>query len=361
MKFPTLYGKDKNGSYKVWQIWTEGHELYIMHGKENGKMQAKCENIEGKNQGRSNETSPIQQAALEAESRWKKQIDKGYRESKEELEDLPLLPMLANDYLKQGHRIKYPCYSSKKLDGVRCLAIRHEDSVQLKSRGGKDYTVAHIQDELIQVMEVGDIWDGELYIHGKYLEEITSAVKKPNENTPNIKFIVFDIVNDKVFDDRLEDLNVLKYKLAGAYCVQVLGYFHTESETHMKELHKQFVAEGYEGIMLRNYSGVYESGKRSADLQKYKTFMDEEMRVVSVEEDRNGNAVLCVFDKTANQEFTVCYGDFEERKKQLESTQSYIGKWLTVKFQTRYKDSKLPQFPVGLGFRECNEKGEPLA
>ena len=133
METKLLYGLDKSGKYKVWSIWTEGPELYIMHGAENGKMQAKCEIVQGKNIGRANETTPEQQAELEAESRYKKQLDKGYRSTKEELVELPLLPMLAADYLKQGHRIKYPCFGSPKMDGVRCLAIRHEDHVELKS------------------------------------------------------------------------------------------------------------------------------------------------------------------------------------------------------------------------------------
>lgn len=106
METKLLYGLDKSGKYKVWSIWTNNNFLYIMHGQEGGKMQTKAERIEGKNIGRSNETSPEQQAELEAESRYKKQLDKGYRPTKEELTELPLLPMLAADYLKQGHRIK---------------------------------------------------------------------------------------------------------------------------------------------------------------------------------------------------------------------------------------------------------------
>ena len=121
----TLYGLNKNGGYKIWKIWTDGSVLCIEHGSDGGKQQRKTETIEGKNIGRSNETTPEQQAELEAMSRYRKQIDKGYRENKDDLTELPLLPMLASDYLKQGHRIKYPCYGSPKLDGVRCLAIRH--------------------------------------------------------------------------------------------------------------------------------------------------------------------------------------------------------------------------------------------
>lgn len=361
METKLLYGLDKSGKYKVWSIWTECHELYIMHGSENGKMQTKCENVQGKNIGRANETIPEQQAELEAMSRWRKQLDKGYRETKEELKELDILPMLANDYLKQGHRIKYPCFGSPKMDGVRCLVIRHESRVELKSRGGKEYVVPHIQDQLMTIMKVGDTWDGELYIHGKYLEEIVSAVKKYNELTPEIEFIIFDMVKDESYEHRLISMQALRrYTLSRieAPSIDVLEFCELQDENHMKQKHKEYVERGYEGCMLRNFEGKYESGKRSADLQKYKEFFDEEFQIVAVGEDKNGNAVLCVFDFIAGETFTVCYGDFQQRKHQLENWKDYIGKALTVKYQTRYKDSKLPQFPTGVRIREGNWQGD---
>lgn len=361
MKFATLYGKDKKGNLKQWTVWTVGDKLFIEHGKVNGKLQLKEEIVEGKNKGRSNETSGSQQAELEAKSRINKQIDRGYRENRDDLEELEIMPMLAHDYLKQGHRIKYPCYGSPKLDGVRCLAVRHNDYVELKSRGGKQYYVPHIQDKLITMMFEGEVWDGEIYYHSKFLEEIVSAVKKPNDLTPHLSFVVFDvIINNTAFKDRFEQLSALSQTYSSEQYVKFLRYDVVNNEECMKLLHKDYVSLGYEGIMLRNFDGVYESGKRSADLQKYKEFFEEEFQIVAVGEDKNNNAVLCVFDPVAGETFTVCYGDFEQRKHQLEFWQDYVGKWLTVKFQTRYKDSKLPQFPTGVRIRDCNEKGEPL-
>lgn len=350
----TLFGLNKNSGLKVWSIWTEDGNLYIEHGQLNGKLQLKSEVVPGKNIGRSNETTPKQQAEFEAKSRMKKQIDKGYRENPDELKDLDLLPMLANDYLKQGHRIKYPCYASAKLDGVRCLAIYTEDGIVLKSRGGKLYDVKHILSQLSTVMKQGDVWDGELYIHGKYLEEIVSAVKKPNAMTNDISFRIFDLVSDEVFEDRITHLKYIEDILYEnkIYSVDVLPYEYVKSEAEMKGWHKMYVAQGYEGIMLRNEQGLYESGKRSADLQKYKEFLDEEFEITAVLEDKNQNAVFQVYDKTACNHFTVTYGDFEQRKHQLLNPEKYIGKLLTVKYQTRYKDSKLPQFPCGVIIRD---------
>lgn len=68
--FKTLYGKNKDGSYKVWSISVEGNTITITHGKENGKMQTKIEVVAGKNTGRANATSPEQQALLEAHLAW---------------------------------------------------------------------------------------------------------------------------------------------------------------------------------------------------------------------------------------------------------------------------------------------------
>lgn len=355
MEIKLLYGLDKGGKFKVWKIWTDGGVLYIQHGKLDGKLQLKQEYVDGKNIGRSNETTPVEQAELEAMSRWRKQVDKGYRETKGELEELPLLPMLAADYLKQGHRIQYPCFGSPKLDGVRCLAIRHADCVELKSRGGKEYVVPHIQDQLMVCMEIGQVFDGELYIHGKYLEEIVSAVKKTNDNTIDLEYIIFDIVKDETYEHRLISMQALRrYKLSCLACpsIDVINFCEIQDEEHMKQKHKEYVAAGYEGIMLRSHGGKYESGKRSADLQKYKTFFDEEFEIVGIKEDRNGNAVFELYDHVADKNFDCCYGDFEQRKQQLNNSEYYIGKFLTVKFQIRYRDSLLPQFPCGVRIRE---------
>lgn len=347
----TLYGLSKAGTYKLWSIETKDEEIHIEFGQENGKIQLKIESVKGKNIGRSNETTPAQQAELEALSKIEKQKDKGYRLNKEDLQDLDILPMLSADYTKQGHRIKYPCWGSDKMDGCRALAICENGVVTLKSRGGKLYDVKHLQGQLSAVMKDGEVWDGELFIKGKYLEEIVSAIKKPNPLTPYLGFVVFDVVNDEVFSSRIDTIRAIPKRLLGTQ-IQVIDYFNIESEQEMKVKHKDCVARGFEGVMLRNGKGVYESGKRSADSQKYKEFLDEEFEIVAVGEDKNGNAVLCVFDTTAQETFNVTYGDFEQRKYQLENWKEFIGKKLTVKYQTRYKDSKLPQFPTGVVIRD---------
>ncbi|MOA56935.1 hypothetical protein D3C78_1810210 [compost metagenome] len=75
--------------------------------------------------------------------------------------------------------------------------------------------------------------------------------------------------------------------------------------------------------------------------------MDREFIIVDVVADKNGNAVFICFDELAGATFGCCYGDFAQRKYQLEHAELYVLRYLTVSFQKRYKDSRLPQFPTG--------------
>lgn len=352
MKEKVLYGLDKKGKVKIWKIFAEGNQLFISHGALNGKLQTKQETVEPTNVGRANERNGTEQAEFEANSRYKKQIDKGYRPTTEELTELPLLPMLAQDFHEHGHKIEWPCFGSCKLDGLRCLMIREEDRIIFRSRGNKEYFVPHIDAELRAIMPVGAKWDGELYIHGLFLEEITSAVKKPNENTPNLEFYIFDVVTDEPYFQRSLQLKELAEVCDTTEHIRVVKDHLLHTQEQAKELHDHYKRQGYEGLMIRARFGLYESGKRSNALQKYKEFVDEEFEVVAVEEDRNGNGVLVLYCPVANATFGCTYGDFDERKRQLEHPSDYIGRDLTVEYQKRYKDSKLPQFPTGKCFRE---------
>lgn len=348
----TLYGLDKKGGFKVWHITAYynpeepdlGAALTISHGKLGGKMTKKDEIFEEGKQGR----TPYEQAVFEAKSRIKKQMDKNYRETREELNDLPILAMLAMDYLKVGNRMTYPCYASRKLDGVRAMAKRFEDRVELKSRTNQDYSVEHIQKSLMKVMEVGDVWDGELYIENCCLEDIVSAVKKKNEKTHQLEFLVFDVVSNKPFYQRLVDVgNVGKESP-----IRSLEYFQADDEDEMLALHKLFVNEGYEGIMLRSMNGEYESGKRSAGLMKRKDFLDSEFKIVDVIEDKQGNGVFVLRNDLSQDTFNCVMGSMSERKEFITNKRDYLGKMMTVKYQTRYRDTKLPQFPVGVVVRD---------
>lgn len=401
----TLYGLDKAGGIKVWKIETGdvpgSSVIVIEHGALLGVMTKQVTLITEGKQGR----TPSEQAINEAKGKVKKQLDKNYRRTQEELTELPLLPMLAGDYLKIGHRIDWAAGvdASDKLDGLRLLAkCVHDWSigkrvVQLMSRTGQPYSIPHIEHELASIMKPGDVLDGEAYLHGEVLQDITSAVKrtdtqaeidkvnraiakrgpdyrKPSKEAgvvnptlaeelenaelihkirPQLQFIVFDVPSKKVWTERLCDLlNIAEQRFQVDGFVKAISYTRVYSEEVMRSCHKDAVSRGFEGIMLRNAVGIYESGKRSADLQKYKEFMDSEFQVEDYTVDKEGNIVFLCRNDLNERMFGVIFGTEEEKAAMLAVGDTFIKKYLKVKFQSRYKKTLLPQFPTGIMFRD---------
>jgi DNA ligase-1 len=385
----TLYGLDKKGGFKVWTITTsEAGEITISHGKLGGKMTIKNEHISEGKQGR----TLGEQADLEARARIKKQEDKNYRENKVDLENLDILAMLAADYRKRGKSVVYPCFGSDKYDGVRALAKKRNGVVTIESRTSQTYNLPHIHAALSIHMRDGDIWDGEIYLHGECLQDITSAVGRTDtqakidaavkkaekaryavpynaekhklscdeveeaylihEIRPKLEFHIFDIYSDKEFSERVKDLDELTGIPVVSPCIQITQYVWVADEADMKVKHDDAVDLGYEGLMLRNFKGLYESGKRSADLQKYKEFVDAEFEILDVIEAKDDGSCFVVRNNLNDRTFTVTLGSMAKRAEYLANKELYISKMITVRYQSRFKKTKLPQFPTGVVIRD---------
>jgi len=386
----TLYGLDKKGDMKVWtiqveQVMCDNDEaiITITHGKLGGKMTVKPESITEGKQGR----NCFEQAVLEAKARIKKQEDKNYRENTADLANLDILAMLAADYRKRGKSIVYPCYGSDKYDGVRALAKKRNGVVTIESRTSQLYDIPHIHEALVIHMQDGDIWDGEIYLHGEVLQDITSAVgrtdtqakidaaqrkyeravgdekialayqeleeaKLIHEIRPKLQFHIFDVVSDKTFIERMEDLDELTGIPVVSPCIQITQYVWVADAVDMKIKHDDAVDRGYEGLMLRNFKGLYESGKRSTDLQKYKEFVDAEFEILDVIPDKEDGSRFVVRNNLNDRTFTVTLGSMAQRAEYLANKHLYIGKMITVRYQSRYKKTKLPQFPTGVVIRD---------
>ncbi len=141
MNFPTLFGRSTNGKIKQWNISVlqmGDNSCYIEteHGYQGGKKQLDQRLIsEGKNIGRSNETTPYEQACLEAKSAHSRKKDDGYVEDISAIpsvSDGMFLPMLAHRYDKHSKKIKFPCWVQPKLDGVRMVAKKEKGSLSLR-------------------------------------------------------------------------------------------------------------------------------------------------------------------------------------------------------------------------------------
>jgi DNA ligase-1 len=338
----------------------------VSYGYEGGAVTTNDKTITtGKNIGKKNETTPEQQATSEARSLWDKKKTGGYAE---ELVDAhvpavasdgamavhaTILPMLAHDYHKRGKDIKFPCYVQAKLDGVRCI---FRNGV-LTSRQGKVFpNMEHITKDL---EGVGLVLDGELYSDTLNFQQFVGLVRKAKhkpaeiELLKQVKYWVYDCVNDAPFEGRINTLwdmfGERKYDH-----VKLLPTDRCETKDELKGYHDRFVAEGKEGLIIRNTAGLYQLAARSKDLQKYKEFEDAEFTVTGFAEGEglDKGLVIWVCETEDKKKFSVRpRGTHEERAGLFKDGDSYLGKKLTVRYQELTEDG-IPRFPVGIAFRD---------
>lgn len=363
MKLPKLY-KNGNRGLEEWSTWVKDSGCYaaiiVQWGLVGGKLQIKETIIpNGKNIGKSNETSYLQQAELECKSKWKKNLDKGYFENIGDAQQgLKIRPMLAKTYQENKNKLKWPCFLQPKLDGMRALGMM-DDKPLLVSRKGKNIeTAEHILKELGEIFEQhpGIILDGELYKHGEDFQSLISAIKrdKANDKSTEVEYHIYDCFfpdKDLNFSKRLEILTELdthtKSKLV------FVKTYECNSEEDIFKYHAQFLKDKYEGSIVRN-NAPYEIDKRSFNLLKLKEFQDAEFEITGYEIDKNGHCVFeCITDE--KKIFKVKPEGTNEYRTELGTKgHKYIGEKLTVQF-FEYTNDGVPRFPVGHGIRPVED------
>ena len=337
----TLYTTDKKGSQRQWTV--EVHDLgqgsygvRRIFGQVGGKLQTSEKVVkEGKNVGKANETTSREQAILEARALYKKQRP-----------DDTILPMLANTWTKKT-KLSSKVYIQPKLDGVRVLVGRRDGEIVMLTRTGKPVVGLEqaLRDPATIKLQEGEWVDGEAYSKDIPFEEISGKFRK-NSSCPELEFHVFDTFD---LNNLSETFEKRCYKVS-RWRNSVPTYLVDPSR--IEEFHDKFVAEGYEGIIVREPHSVYEIGYRSRSLLKFKKFDTNEFKIVGCVEGTGKDTGTAIFVcECPGGRFNVRpKGTLPVRKEYWENRSHYIGQLLTVKHQSVSADG-IPRFPIGLAIR----------
>jgi DNA ligase-1 len=366
---PTLYKRTNTGAIETWIIETIDNTIHIIWGQlDTLKPQETFDTIsKGKNQGRSNETTPIEQAQAEAIAKWTKQLKKSYCKTLEdaqngksdEIVEGGIVTMLAYTFEKQGHKIIYPAFASTKIDGIRCVAIKENDKWTLWSRTRKPIkSMPHIINELNSLNAAnGAILDGELFSSKISFEEIIHFTRSgtPIKGHEIIEYHVFDTVSNNIFIHRSNSLDLF-FEQTTKYVKLVKNHL-VNSEEEMMDLFNQFLEQGYEGLMLRNADGFYEH-KRSYNLIKLKLMTDSEFPIIGIHEGRGkdiGTVGKFICKTPEGKEFGArLKSTYQKRRDLFNNPKEWQGMNLTVIYQNLTKEG-IPRFPIGKALRQTNE------
>jgi len=372
-KFPKLYKITSVNKIQEWEVWVEDNVIHKQHGQQDGKKQHTTDIIEGKNIGRANATTSEQQAELEAQALWTKKREKDYREAIKDLTKEEktssfggFLPMLAHKYKKQKNKLTWPVYCQPKLDGIRTTSKKENNVVTLWFRSGKQVkTMKHIEIALNKVMQNGELWDGELYIHNTDFNKLGGSIRRDKnmdiKQAEKVEYHIYDFPRIMGENLLLRESDSYKKRLFECnkrnLCYPIIRVRTNiiKDENEMKQKFAEYIDKGYEGIMLRNIESPYEQ-KRSYNLLKYKEFNEDEYKIVGYEE---GKGLLAkavgsfVCELSNGQQFKAkLKGDnvTELLKRYFKNPNIFMGKYLTVQYQGMSEDG-VPRFPIGKAIR----------
>ena len=319
-----------------------------------------------------------EQARLEYNSHLKKYTDKGYKllPSSIKINNAVAVEAFVEEHLGNGvtdsngfkkhmlakqadkvaisvfDKIKY-WYGSRKIDGVRCSFYWKDGEVRTASRGGGDYDAStsfmRHNPKLIQFFEEHPdiVLDGELYKHGKSLQQISGAARleKDTAGMDWLEYYIYDVMDStKTFEERLDILHDITDELNlgfnperewddGELKFQIVPQETVVGWANIQKLHDKYVGEGFEGIVIRDPSKVYNFGGRTNAMIKVKMYKDAEFEIVGYSEGLRPEDMVFVCKTKEGKEFEAKpMGPRELKWESLDRMDEIIGKMATVKY-----------------------------
>lgn len=286
-------------------------------------------------------------------------------------------PMLSYT-VKDVSKLLYPLLASRKLDGIRCTV----QNGQLLSRTLKPIPNKHCQDLFGRSEFEG--FDGELIVgepNDKDVYRNTNSGVMSVEGEPDVYFYVFDTLPKEEGEDFSTRYFRILDKVSDDNRIRAVNQHIVCDENQLKQLEEKFLAEGYEGLMVRKSETAYKEGRSTpkvGELGKLKRFSDSEARIIGYEcmyTNRNEAVVnelgytersshkenmiptdmlgkLICEDLVTGIEFSIGSGLTHEQRKNLwEKKDDLIGRLVKYKhFEVGVKEA--PRFPTFIGFRD---------
>lgn len=340
----------------TWKIWAEGDTIFYSSAVvENGAETTHHKKISVNQSGR----SLGEQIALEMDSRASRMCDKGYKFSREEAlqgatNQLGLInPMLAKPLKDIKSFVWDKCFVQPKFDGHRCLITNQHGSVFAYSRKGKLIdNVDHLLLAVADWLPEGWTMDGELYIHGRPLQEIASIVKQAGHpQRGDLCFHWYDLHLREVFDVRWNVISKLYQQHVTDDRLQLTDTHPVTSLEELQQFFELYRMQGYEGAMLRRSIRGYEPNKRSDQLIKVKEREDCEVTVVGIHPSKDNWAICRVRLDNGKEFYISAPGSIPQKEEVLRNASSYIGRRLTVEYATLTNEG-IPFHSVAMRWRE---------
>ena len=254
-----------------------------------------------------------------------------------------------------------------KLDGIRCFAIVDGGTAQLFARSGK--LIPNFDDTIgKELLKLGDgCYDGEL-MGEDFVSIMRQAYRKDNVDTSGTYLALFDYLPLEEWKSGVTKMSCYgRYEtLIDKLCEDSFDltfvnavdrtYLDNPKYSEIKELHDEYVKEGYEGAMIKDVDAPYKFG-RGYEIMKLKAFHDADLVIESLTEGtgKHVGKLGSVVVNFNGVEVSIGSGFSDELRESIWSDKkSFIGRVIEVRYQEVTPDGSL-RFPTFVCFR--NDRG----
>ena len=263
-------------------------------------------------------------------------------------------------------KIKFPAYAQMKMDGMRFNAIVREGKVEFRSRNGKQiHLLGHLEKEFAALAgDIDCVFDGELLVmlegDHQFADRQTGngILNKANKGTISDKeaalvhATVWDVIPYLYFTDghcpvpyatRFSSLGDLVNKQSSKdKRIWLVASEIVETYEKAQEIFNEYLSLGYEGIILKDGSGVWED-KRAKHQIKFKGELECDLKIVAVEEGTGKYAGLlgAIVCESADGVVKVNVGSgFNDAHRKTLKEKDLLGKIVAVKYNARIKNKQ---------------------
>ena len=277
--------------------------------------------------------------------------------------------MLASSEQADIMSINYPTLVEPKLDGFRTLVLPYMQPYSLYSRSGLQIQNKRLIEHFKALQNISEyVLDGELYHHTIGFQELSSILNSEDKKVPkDLKYVIYDIipVEDWLkedcklqYKDRLKLLReIVTSRIADHMKIVDIACDEVYSSKELVEIYKNYLHNGYEGIMIKKPTGLYQwkrVANKSEVMLKYKPFKSADLEVISIyagEGNFTGLAggINCEFNSVP-----VAVGsgfDLVTRKAMADQPSKFIGKVAEIKYFEETEEGSL-RFPTFMRWRE---------
>lgn len=269
--------------------------------------------------------------------------------------------------------VKYPVRVEPKLDGLRCIAVKHQGEVTFYTRNGTVLeTLPCIKKALESANYDNTVLDAEA-MSGDWNDSVHVIMsKKTKHDDSEIVLNVFDALSyedwisqssHESYNSRIAAVSVIVSSVNNP-CVKQVPHIMAKNETELKEFFAECMSNQFEGVMLKTLHTPY-LFKRSDNIRKLKPCVTYEGVIVGHYDGRRGtkreglfNGIEVVFPNGIVTRVGSGFTDAIRTDVQLNGPDSYIGKIVEIEAQPDpmtldglSKDGKA-RFPVFCRFRD---------